>query len=239
MKRTIGTILASIALAVPAIMAAPAAHAAETYVRTETNILAFHRQRAETFMFNVSAHHSSTGNALHGYARVYVNGIARDTDPLYRGNASFSIPRSWLPDNRWASVKVRILPWDPSLRDMIVTRSVIDRPLGAAEALKIAKYQVGDRYISGGTGPDAFDCSGLIQYSYRHATGRSLPHSSTAIRDLGRRISRADARPGDLVWVPGHIAFYAGNGRVVEAANPRVDVVYRTMWQSSPVFIRL
>lgn len=107
------------------------------------------------------------------------------------------------------------------------------------KVLRVAKAQVGKPYRWGSGGPSSFDCSGLVQYSYRVATGRNLPHQSTAIKNTGKRIPRSQAKPGDLVWTPGHIAIYAGGGRVVEAANPRSGVTYRTMWQHNPVFLRI
>ncbi|WP_309229970.1 MULTISPECIES: C40 family peptidase [unclassified Blastococcus] len=89
----------------------------------------------------------------------------------------------------------------------------------AAVAIQTALAQVGDRYASGGTGPDAFDCSGLTSYAYA-AAGITLPHSSRAQSTLGRQVSRQELQPGDLVfyYTPiSHVALYIGNGMVVHA----------------------
>lgn len=89
----------------------------------------------------------------------------------------------------------------------------------AAVAIAAALAQVGDRYASGGTGPDAFDCSGLTSYAYA-AAGVVLPHSSRAQSQLGRQVSRQELQPGDLVfyYTPvSHVALYIGNGMIVHA----------------------
>ena len=56
---------------------------------------------------------------------------------------------------------------------------------------------------------------------YRHF-GKSLPHSSYAQRNVGRRVSSlSKAKPGDIICYSGHVAIYMGNNRVIHASNPR------------------
>jgi cell wall-associated NlpC family hydrolase len=89
--------------------------------------------------------------------------------------------------------------------------------------VEIAKNQIGDRYSAGATGPSAFDCSGLTRYVYKVATGKELPHQSHAQFARVKRISRASAKPGDLVFFfrggAHHVGVYIGNGRMVDAAG--------------------
>lgn len=107
-----------------------------------------------------------------------------------------------------------------------------------AQAVAIAMQHVGTPYAWGGEAPGGFDCSGLVVYSYGQL-GVSLPHSSSALLHAGTQVSAAEARPGDLVWTPGHIAIYAGNGMVVEAVSYSTPLSYRAMWQDNPVFVRV
>ena len=107
-----------------------------------------------------------------------------------------------------------------------------------ARVVSIAMQHVGTPYVYGGAAPGGFDCSGLVKYAYAQV-GVSLPHSSSALRHAGTPVSASDARPGDLIWTPGHIAIYAGNGMVVEAVSYSTPLSYRTMWQSNPTFIRV
>ncbi|WP_165350415.1 C40 family peptidase [Xylanimonas protaetiae] len=97
-------------------------------------------------------------------------------------------------------------------------------------------------YVFGSSNPAVgLDCSGLVVHVFRHL-GVSLPHQSTRIRDSARtvRISRSEARPGDIIWSPGHVSIYLGGGRQIEATRPggwRVRTA--NIWQSNPMFLRV
>jgi peptidoglycan DL-endopeptidase CwlO len=96
-------------------------------------------------------------------------------------------------------------------------------PGGAAGvAIRFACAQIGDAYVFGASGPDAWDCSGLTSGAWGEA-GFSLPHQSGQQRDAVSYIERSDLQPGDLVFFYSdlsHVALYAGDGYVVEASNP-------------------
>jgi cell wall-associated NlpC family hydrolase len=92
-----------------------------------------------------------------------------------------------------------------------------------------ARSQVGKRYVSGGMGPNGFDCSGFTKSAYARV-GIRLPHSSTAQAARARSISRRLARPGDLVVGPGHVGIYMGHGMMIDAGNHRTGVVYRKLY---------
>ncbi|WP_020385379.1 C40 family peptidase [Kribbella catacumbae] len=89
-------------------------------------------------------------------------------------------------------------------------------------AVAYALNQIGDPYLWAAAGPDAFDCSGLTLSAWGKA-GISLSHSSTAQYNEGRRVSRADLMPGDLLFyfTPiSHVSMYIGNGKAVHASRP-------------------
>jgi cell wall-associated NlpC family hydrolase len=80
--------------------------------------------------------------------------------------------------------------------------------------------------VWGATGPHAFDCSGLVQAAYR-AAGISLPRTTYAQIDAGRRVSRSELRPGDLVFFysgVSHVGIYVGGGQMIHAPNPSAPV---------------
>ncbi|MEV7072890.1 NlpC/P60 family protein [Streptomyces sp. NPDC091972] len=96
----------------------------------------------------------------------------------------------------------------------------------AAAAVSYAYTKLGSPYVWGATGPDAFDCSGLIQAAYRSA-GVSLPRTTYAQIDAGRRVSRSELLPGDLVFFYSgisHVGLYVGNGQMIHAPNPSAPV---------------
>lgn len=106
----------------------------------------------------------------------------------------------------------------------------------ASAAVGIALTKVGFPYVYGSGGPSSFDCSGLISWAYAQV-GISLPHQSAAMLGSGTRVS--SPAPGDIVYTPGHVSLYVGNGMVVEAATPATGVVHRKMWQDNPIYIRV
>ena len=96
----------------------------------------------------------------------------------------------------------------------------------AAKAVQFALAQIGDRYVWGAAGPDAWDCSGLTMGAWK-AAGVSLPHSSAQQYATGRKIPRSELAPGDLVYFYSpisHVAIYIGNGQMVDAPNPSKTV---------------
>jgi cell wall-associated NlpC family hydrolase len=99
----------------------------------------------------------------------------------------------------------------------------------AAAAVRFALAQIGDRYVFGRSGLTYWDCSGLTMRAYQQA-GVSLPHSSAAQSNYGKRIPFSMVKPGDLVFFGNpisHVAIYLGGGRMVNAprsgARVRVD----------------
>ena len=94
--------------------------------------------------------------------------------------------------------------------------------IGPIRAVDAAFGQLGKPYVWGATGPGAFDCSGLTGYVWR-ASGVGLPRTSGAQYAAGRRISRADLQPGDLVYYYSpisHVGIYIGGGQIIHAPRP-------------------
>lgn len=89
--------------------------------------------------------------------------------------------------------------------------------LGAVE-----KYGKGKPYVWGASGPDAFDCSGLVMYALQKAFGRSFPHYSGAQYSATKPVS--DPQPGDLVFFgaggANHVGIYAGGDNYYSAQSP-------------------
>jgi peptidoglycan DL-endopeptidase CwlO len=109
----------------------------------------------------------------------------------------------------------------------------------AAAAVQAALSRRGAPYVSGAEGPGAFDCSGLMLWSYAQA-GVSLPRVSQAQAGVGTRVpSLAQALPGDLIIYYGgsHVGMYIGNGLVVHAPRPGkvVEVVSATSMPISTI----
>ena len=96
-------------------------------------------------------------------------------------------------------------------------------PSTSAGIVGYAQAFHGVPYVWGGSTPAGFDCSGFTSYVYG-AFGISLPHSSGAQAGYGVPVSAAEARPGDLICMPGHVGIYVGNGMMVHAPAPGQSV---------------
>lgn len=91
----------------------------------------------------------------------------------------------------------------------------------AKKAIAFARAQLGDPYRYGGTGPNSWDCSGLMQASWR-AAGVSLPRVVGPQYNATRHISMSELQPGDLVFYGdmSHDGMYLGNGKVIHSPRP-------------------
>ncbi|MGW4165136.1 C40 family peptidase, partial [Streptomyces sp. NPDC004788] len=106
-------------------------------------------------------------------------------------------------------------------------RGPLTAPTGrAAAAIAFAEAQLGKPYVWGATGPSAYDCSGLTQAAWR-AAGVSLPRTTYTQINAGRRVSRSELAPGDLVFFYSgisHVGLYIGGGRMIHAPRPGAPV---------------
>ncbi|MDS1271414.1 NlpC/P60 family protein [Lipingzhangella sp. LS1_29] len=99
----------------------------------------------------------------------------------------------------------------------------------ARTALDFAYAQVGTPYQWGGTGPDGYDCSGLMQTSWAQA-GVSIPRTTGQQYQMPNRVSRGQLRPGDIMFFYegiSHNGMYAGDGQMVHSPSSgrHVEVV--------------
>ena len=122
------------------------------------------------------------------------------------------------------------------------TTSTVSAPasgLGAA-AVALASRYLGTPYLFGGTTARGFDCSGLVQYVYGQL-GHKLPRTAAEQAAAVRHIPRSQARPGDLVLFAGggHIAFYLGNGMMLDAPHTGTVVQIRKIYSSNVSFGRV
>lgn len=99
-----------------------------------------------------------------------------------------------------------------------------------AAALSLAQTKLGARYVWGAAGPNVFDCSGLVQWAYQNAFGSRLPRTANAQYAASKKISQAQAGPGDIVHWPGHIGLYEGGGRVTHASHSQWRVLRSGLW---------
>ena len=98
-------------------------------------------------------------------------------------------------------------------------------------AVQTARAQIGDPYVWGASGPDAFDCSGLTSYAWK-AAGVILPRISREQYAAGVKVARSALLPGDLVYFGSpiyHVAIYIGNNMMISAPQPGDVVKYQSL----------
>jgi cell wall-associated NlpC family hydrolase len=157
------------------------------------------------------------------------------------------------PPSNVASLTARIkavLPKGAGVEALVteVTRSGRTSPVGTApsaadgrggvsasqltEALRAAESRKGLPYVWGASGPRSFDCSGLVQWSFAQA-GITMPRVAADQARAGLAVPAAQLQPGDLLFYhtdptdPGyisHVAIYLGNGWMIQAPQPGMDV---------------
>ena len=119
----------------------------------------------------------------------------------------------------------RILPRQSLLAR---TRAGLEPPTSAraSAVVSFAAAQIGKPYCWGGTGPGCFDCSGLAQTAWSWA-GVLVPRTADRIAESLPEVDLAGVRAGDILWWPGHVGIYAGNGWMIDALDSRHGVVVR------------
>ena len=122
--------------------------------------------------------------------------------------------------------------------------SAATRAARGRTAVKIAAAQRGDPYRYGAAGPSAFDCSGLIYYTYRTRLGVGVPRTANAQRLASVRIGKANVQQGDLIFFMSggrayHVGIYAGSGKVWHSPRPGQRVQLSSIWTTSWVAGRM
>ncbi|MFH8607546.1 C40 family peptidase [Streptomyces sp. NPDC018029] len=95
------------------------------------------------------------------------------------------------------------------------------------------KAQLGDAYVMGASGPNAWDCSSLVQAAFKQA-GVDLPRVSQDQSTMGTEVGTSNLQVGDILYWGGkgsayHVGVYIGNGQYLDAANPSKGVVIQDL----------
>lgn len=108
------------------------------------------------------------------------------------------------------------------------------------DLVQYAKQFLGNPYVWGGTSlTKGADCSGFVMSVFKKY-GYNLPHSSAAQGNSGKKISMAEAKPGDLIFYGkngsiNHVAIYIGNGQVIHASSPKTGIKISSYNYRSPM----
>lgn len=115
---------------------------------------------------------------------------------------------------------------------------------GNAQAvINLAMAQIGKPYVWGAHGPSSFDCSGLMDYVFRNAAGKSIGGWTVPQESAGYAVSLSNLQPGDLLFWGSqgssyHVALYIGGGQYIHAPQPGENVKIGSMQYYAPSFAR-
>ncbi|MHB1210566.1 MAG: C40 family peptidase [Acidimicrobiales bacterium] len=181
-------------------------------------------------------------SSVGGTAQAVSCAISRIQSPPKPGSVTTTTAPASNPDCGAAAVAT--LPSSPVLNNGLPANYVPPSSVTTAEtvAVAFALAQLGKPYLWGGSGPAAFDCSGLTMVAWRQAGVTLLHYTGDQINEGSAVGSYANISPGDLVLVPGsdgtvsnpgHVGLYIGEG-LVESA---VDVQYGIIVQPYAQFV--
>ena len=102
--------------------------------------------------------------------------------------------------------------------------------VNGSDIISYAKNFIGVPYVFGGSTPNGFDCSGLVQYVYKHF-GINISRTTKTQINEGIEVGKNELQLGDLVFPnSGHVTLYIGNGKVLHAPQPGEKVKISNLW---------
>lgn len=159
-------------------------------------------------------------------------GVLATARDMIQGNAPIAGPKQSLVSSSSSGSSGTVTTQGDSL-------VLMSNASGAAQgAVGFCVAQVGKPYVWGATGPNGYDCSGLVYSGYK-SQGVSIPRVSEMQMFYGTKIDVSQAIPGDLLFPePGHVVMCIGGGQCVEAPHTGLDVRVRAYSPSEFVMCR-
>ncbi|MGC5165813.1 C40 family peptidase [Luteimicrobium sp. DT211] len=220
--------------------ATPAAAATKTAVSKSTPTLSLKISDKSYYKGKppvVKVTSKTRGKATTGKVYIRVSGKLVAIRTLKHGTVTYRLSKHLKVGHH--RVRATIHPAHPStVKTRTKYTTVATHRYSSRVVEKAVKYS-GTRYVYGGSSPRGFDCSGFTKYVYSHTNVKSLPRTSSGQRHAGKVVSKKHAKPGDLVYTPGHVGIYVGGSKIIDAPRPGKSIHVRKMWSASWTFIHV
>jgi len=185
----------------------------------------------------VTVRSTSKGHAVAGKVYFRVSGKLVAIRTLKSGKATYRLSKHLSTGKH--RVRATVHPAHPSVMKTRTKYTVVTTHKYSSRIVEKAVKYTGTRYVYGGSSPRGFDCSGFTKYVYSHTKVKSLPRTSSGQRHAGHVVSKRHAKPGDLVYTPGHVGIYVGGNKIIDAPRPGKSIHVRSMWNASWTFIHV
>lgn len=167
-------------------------------------------------------------------AAIYADGVATVSTVVTAGTAAsyeLATPTIKVKENPPPVAQAA-----PRRAQPVANSSDVKAAIAGSAIIEEASKYVGVPYVSGGSSPSGFDCTGFITYVFKQF-GISLPRTSGSYYNVGTRVS--SPQPGDLIVSPGHVGIYAGPNLQIDSPRPGKTIQFRSIWQTNPVYVRV
>lgn len=235
-RATVVSLAAAVAaVGLPAVVAAPAAAAPPSLQAAKAHPTFKKGQRHAAVPYLKSRMGLKNRNTMYG--KVAAKRVAR-----FEARKGLARDRGRVTSATWRALGVKYDRRAAQRTSRSTSRAAAPSALGA-RVIAEARRHAGKPYAYGGNGPGAFDCSGFTRYVFAKQRV-TLPRTAAQQRAATKRISRSQARPGDLVFVHSgsyvsHVAIYAGGNMWWESSRPGKPVGKNRAWTSSVSFGRV
>ncbi len=171
---------------------------------------------SDTPIYSDSSYNSNPGKTLYSGTIVEVDSTVQDGNTIWYEISD----GGWLPSSSVQTITATRNPvsLNGKTKDQVI-----------ADVISSAKAQLGKPYVWNAKGPDSYDCSGLMQYVFRQATGQNIGSWTVPQETAGTKVSINDLQRGDLVfWGPEgasyHVGLYLGDNQYLNALRPGTNV---------------
>lgn len=139
-------------------------------------------------------------------------------------------PTATLTGPETSPTKTTDQPTEPREVPARASRQQQERPSPTEIAISFALSQVGKRYVFGASGPNSFDCSGLVLRAFQQI-GISLPHYTGTMVTYGKRVSQSEMIRGDIVFPSSnHVGIYLGQNQMVVASSGKGKIIVQNVY---------